>query len=269
MIDRINLILKAKNMTARQFAEEIGVQQSGLSHVLSGRNNPSLDFVMKIVRRFPEIDINWLLFGKGEMFINIHKEPKESMSSLALKDMQVARSVTDNGKYSEIEMADRRGIVSGLGIETNAAGSVSEGRQIPDLFTGVGDDIQLGVPDDKEKDDVRGNVHQTHVYSANNGKGIASSYAINDSKSGDVQIGVVDESLQPYGRQDFVLEMPNRNVSENVNTQQSSQQGVQDSVNSESPAKGTVSRSDFRSIERIVVFYRDKTFAEYFPEKQM
>lgn len=69
MIDRINLILKTKNLTAKQFAEEIGVQPSGMSHILSGRNNPSLDFVMKVMKRYPEIDINWLMNGKGEMYI--------------------------------------------------------------------------------------------------------------------------------------------------------------------------------------------------------
>lgn len=68
MVNRINLILQAKNITARQFAEEIGIQPSGMSHILSGRNNPSLDFVMKVIRRYPEIDINWLMFGKGEMY---------------------------------------------------------------------------------------------------------------------------------------------------------------------------------------------------------
>ena len=68
MVDRIDLILKAKNITARQFAEEIGIQPSGMSHIMSGRNNPSLDFVMKVMRRWPEININWLMFGKGEMF---------------------------------------------------------------------------------------------------------------------------------------------------------------------------------------------------------
>lgn len=68
MINRINLILRAKNLTARQFAEEIGIQPSGMSHILSGRNNPSLEFVAKVIRRYPEIDANWLLLGKGEMF---------------------------------------------------------------------------------------------------------------------------------------------------------------------------------------------------------
>lgn len=68
MIDRINLVLKAKNITARQFAEEIGIQPSGMSHIMSGRNKPSLEFVAKVIRRYPEIDANWLLMGRGEMY---------------------------------------------------------------------------------------------------------------------------------------------------------------------------------------------------------
>jgi len=75
MLNRINLILKAKNITSKQFAEEIGVQPSGLSHILSGRNNPSLDFVMKVIRRYPEIDIHWLMFGTGEMYEQHHIHP--------------------------------------------------------------------------------------------------------------------------------------------------------------------------------------------------
>ena len=70
MIDRSNLLLKAKNITARQFAEEIGIQPSGISHILSGRNNPSLDFVLKVMKRWPEINISWLMFGKGEMYVS-------------------------------------------------------------------------------------------------------------------------------------------------------------------------------------------------------
>ena len=71
MVDRINLLLKAKNVTARQFAEEIGIQPSGMSHILSGRNNPSLDFVMKVIKRWPEVNINWLMFGMGEMYASV------------------------------------------------------------------------------------------------------------------------------------------------------------------------------------------------------
>ena len=68
MKDRITLLIKAKNYTSAQFADEIGVQKSGISHIISGRNNPSLDFVQKILTRFPEVSIEWLILGKGPMF---------------------------------------------------------------------------------------------------------------------------------------------------------------------------------------------------------
>ena len=71
MVERINLLLKAKNITARQFAEEIGIQPSGMSHIMSGRNNPSLDFVMKVIKRWPEVNINWLMLGQGEMYASV------------------------------------------------------------------------------------------------------------------------------------------------------------------------------------------------------
>lgn len=67
MIDRITLLLKTRNISASQFADEIGVQRSSISHVLSGRNKPSLDFIQKILVRYPEINPDWLLFGKGSM----------------------------------------------------------------------------------------------------------------------------------------------------------------------------------------------------------
>lgn len=68
MKDRIILLIKAKNFTAAQFADEIGVQKSGISHIISGRNNPSLDFVQKILIRFPEVNMEWLIMGQGPMF---------------------------------------------------------------------------------------------------------------------------------------------------------------------------------------------------------
>lgn len=67
MKERIEHILRAKNMTAAEFADKLGVQASGLSHILSGRNNPSLDFVMKLKNAFPEYNLDWLMLGAGPM----------------------------------------------------------------------------------------------------------------------------------------------------------------------------------------------------------
>lgn len=68
MIDRIKSLLAVKNLTSSQFANEIGVQRSGISHILSGRNKPSLDFILKILDHYPELSEKWLLRGEGEMY---------------------------------------------------------------------------------------------------------------------------------------------------------------------------------------------------------
>ncbi|WP_447637011.1 helix-turn-helix domain-containing protein [Flavobacterium microcysteis] len=64
-IKRIEKILDYYNLTASSFADKIGVQRSSISHLLSGRNKPSLDFILKILDVFPEIDLYWILNGKG------------------------------------------------------------------------------------------------------------------------------------------------------------------------------------------------------------
>ncbi|KAF2518747.1 helix-turn-helix transcriptional regulator [Flavobacterium salilacus subsp. salilacus] len=64
-LKRLETILDYYNMSASVFADKLGVQRSGLSHLLSGRNKPSLDFVLKLVDSFPEVDLYWLLNGKG------------------------------------------------------------------------------------------------------------------------------------------------------------------------------------------------------------
>ena len=69
MNERIQLILKTKNISASKFADEIGVQRSSISHIISGRNNPSLDFIQKILKRFPDINSTWILTGKGSMYL--------------------------------------------------------------------------------------------------------------------------------------------------------------------------------------------------------
>ncbi|MCX6328999.1 MAG: helix-turn-helix transcriptional regulator [Bacteroidia bacterium] len=72
MKERIIEFLKAENKSSAQLAEEIGVQPSGISHIISGRNKPSLDFILKMLEKYRFISTDWLLFGKGSMY----KEPE-------------------------------------------------------------------------------------------------------------------------------------------------------------------------------------------------
>lgn len=64
-IIRLKKIVAYYEFTAATFADKIGVQRSSISHLLSGRNKPSLEFVLKVVQSFPEVNLYWLLNGKG------------------------------------------------------------------------------------------------------------------------------------------------------------------------------------------------------------
>lgn len=64
-VKRLEVILDYYGLNASAFADKIGVQRSSMSHLLSGRNKPSLDFVLKILDVFPEVDLYWILNGKG------------------------------------------------------------------------------------------------------------------------------------------------------------------------------------------------------------
>ncbi|MAU64142.1 MAG: transcriptional regulator [Flavobacteriaceae bacterium] len=61
--NRLLKILDTRNLSASQFAEKIGVQRSSVSHILSKRNKPSLDFIIKISKTFDDISLDWLING--------------------------------------------------------------------------------------------------------------------------------------------------------------------------------------------------------------
>ncbi len=68
MKDRLQQLLSKEQLTPVRFAELVGVQRSSVSHILSGRNNPSLDFIQKILLKFPQISSDWLINGIGEIY---------------------------------------------------------------------------------------------------------------------------------------------------------------------------------------------------------
>jgi len=76
-IKRLETILDYYGLNASAFADKIGVQRSSMSHLLSGRNKPSLDFVMKILEVFPDVDLYWILVGKGDFPKNNEETQKQ------------------------------------------------------------------------------------------------------------------------------------------------------------------------------------------------
>lgn len=79
--ERVKLIMKANRLNATQFAEVIGVKPANLSHILSGRNKPSMDFLEKVALTFPNVNASWLLTGEirsesEELNLNPGEKPK-------------------------------------------------------------------------------------------------------------------------------------------------------------------------------------------------
>ena len=79
MKDRLQKFLNYEGLSRSNFAQIMGVQQSSITHILSGRNKPSFDFIEKMLQRFPKIAPDWLIMGKGPMY-----RTNESSSNLSL-----------------------------------------------------------------------------------------------------------------------------------------------------------------------------------------
>ena len=80
---RLHKIMEYHDLSAASFADRIDVGRSSISHLLSGRNKPSLDFVMKIVNAFPDVELYWLLNGKGSFPKKEEKTPPPVPSKTA------------------------------------------------------------------------------------------------------------------------------------------------------------------------------------------
>ena len=79
MENRIQKIIDKQGISLNAFAQEIGVNRSTVSHILTGRNKPSVEVLQKILKRFPELSSDWLLLGNGGMYAK--KETSEASSS--------------------------------------------------------------------------------------------------------------------------------------------------------------------------------------------
>ena len=66
--ERIEQVMKALGLSARQFSEQINVQPATISNMMSRRNNPSLDVMKRILSRYPTLNPEWLILGNGEMW---------------------------------------------------------------------------------------------------------------------------------------------------------------------------------------------------------
>ena len=72
---RLQKIIDYYGVSATAFSDELAFNRSTISHLLSGRNKPSLEFVMKVLQKYPEVELYWLLNGKGNFPSEINETP--------------------------------------------------------------------------------------------------------------------------------------------------------------------------------------------------
>lgn len=82
--DRIKLIIETEGVTQVAFAETTGINTSTLNHVLTGRNNPSVDVISKILAAYPQYEYDWLLHGSGPMWTEAYSEQQVKSTSIPL-----------------------------------------------------------------------------------------------------------------------------------------------------------------------------------------
>ena len=99
-IKRLQKVIDYYGESASSFAEKIGVQRSSISHILSGRNKPSLDFILKVLSAFPEVDLYWLFNGKGE-FPSIEKSEAIKIENIPPFEKEIKNSEIKKEKAIE------------------------------------------------------------------------------------------------------------------------------------------------------------------------
>lgn len=141
--DRITKVIEFSELSPAEFAEEIGVQRSSISHIISGRNKPSLDFITKIKSKFPDIEWNWLITGTGEMLINkeenkiVEKQISKEEEKPAKKSLPDLFSLINDEQfgYTETEDKVKKTITreSDIAVQTAERNKINESQPLENI----------------------------------------------------------------------------------------------------------------------------------------
>lgn len=105
---RLQKIIDFYDLNATSFSEKITFNRSTISHLLSGRNKPSLEFVIKVLEAFPEVDLYWLLNGKGSFPTDsIKQSPKNNSSGPQSETPEPIQAIQDSDKPITTKVIER------------------------------------------------------------------------------------------------------------------------------------------------------------------
>ena len=98
--DRLKEILDKEELSASKFAEKIGIQRSSVSHILSGRNKPSLDFVIKVNNAFDDVSLDWLIKGNNAIKTGVKNTQTSSPLEIDLKKaLNIDKNIKEIGFF--------------------------------------------------------------------------------------------------------------------------------------------------------------------------
>lgn len=301
MEEKLRRLMKHEGINSTRLAEILGIQASGISHIMSGRNKPSYDFLLKLLQRFPQISPDWLMLNRGPMY---RDEIKRSAGGA---DRGTWRGMDEDGERSENERLGGEWFGNEAGFANDAA------RVSAFVSRSYAPDKSNDAPDNASNF-VSGNA-STHA------QGSASSATNHTSPHASISTSSAPEGIasgrnsgsapqQPISRQSpggamsgsngdqsggewFGNERSSGERSKNERSE-NEQSGNERVIGDRSgggaigdPSDGSPGNQarlaaqmatstpvdaikslpgSRKSIERVVVFYHDKTFSEYRPE---
>lgn len=112
MNKRIQQFLEIENLSPSKLADMLGLQRSGISHILAGRNKPSYDFILKFLRTFPNINPDWLLMGKGKIYRNgendQNNQNEENTPQLSINFEENQEFYEESDEATEIKFIEKK-----------------------------------------------------------------------------------------------------------------------------------------------------------------
>ena len=100
---RLQQFLRAENISQAQFADTIGVARASVSHILAGRNKPGLDFLLAMSKHYPSLNLEWLITGKGRMYLGATPlpEPEQNPVHQELEQKELFEYPAEDSKIEQ------------------------------------------------------------------------------------------------------------------------------------------------------------------------
>lgn len=235
MKDRLQKFLNYEGLSRSNFAQIMGVQQSSITHILSGRNKPSFDFIEKMLQRFPKIAPDWLIMGKGSMYrTNESSSNPQSKQEILIHQPTIPQLENLNQDTSNIPQ------------QTIPNSSANTTETLFNSFQTTSQE-SLIMPE------------PNHSSSISDSQSIISEHGKHPDINLTAQASGLTATNQSTGKRSENSDQHNQNLSSDQHTSQGNSNTFKNIDTKNNP-----SSSD---IEKIIILFKNKTFITYTPKE--